>query len=186
MNIELKSFPFESKDKFLTVLDHTLTGKAFHVRMEHGEQRLYLFATDGALLLGQCGKPTCWYPYKALRADEQTYMVAIEMVGQKYPTCSTMIFDLENGLVTEVRNKIGTVPGYPRMAVVEYQFGAICEDGQPKNSRRHGYTTDLIGMKVNWYYATGFVNTHYYYDPMYYRCKAYYVPGVVENMVADE
>lgn len=184
--MELKSFPFESTDKYLSELNHELAGRSFRVLMDDGEERLYSFVTGSAVLLGLKAKPMKWYEYKCLKADDQTYMAAIELADEPVRTCSTLILDLENNLVTEVLTKVGSIPSMPRRAVTSYQFGAIAADDRPLTRKRHGYTDELVGLKVNWYYSTGFVNTHLYYHPMYYRCQAYYIPDSVSGMVAED
>lgn len=57
----------------------------------------------------------------------------------------------------------------------DFDFGAIDIPGYPLPLKRHGYTTDLVGKRVNWNYGPDMSIVHVYYNPHYIR--ATFLPG---------
>ena len=58
---------------------------------------------------------------------------------------------------------------YPTMCDHDYEFGAIDMPGHEVPKKRHGYTTDLVGKRIQWHYNPGFSIVHVYYHPRYVR-----------------
>ena len=81
----------------------------------------------------------------------------------------TLILDLMTRLVTVVDTYVGYKKEYPTMCDHVYDFGAIAVPGHPLPEKRHGYTNDLVGKRIQWHYGPEFSIIHVYYHPNYVR-----------------
>jgi len=165
------SFQFESNDKYLKKFDQSLSGRVFKLAMDDGEEYELRFVTGEIVEWSAADTPLRWEKYGCLKADDTTFFVVSELAGTAFRTCVTLVLDTEQSLVTLAVSKLGTVPGRPRLATVDIRFGAIRTPGQPLPYKRHGFTAELVGRKITWYYANGFVNTHIYQNEKYYRIR---------------
>lgn len=168
---EKKEYKFESKAKFMKVLDYTLAGKSFHLVFDDDEEIVLNFLTGEIVCVGKYGEVMHWEHYGALRVDETTYLVSYEQFGHPERICDTYVLDLEASLVTRIYARQGVIPRSRRMTVADIQFGAIKVDGKDLPIKRHTYTTDLVGKTAVWHYANSFLNKHIYYDANYYRIQ---------------
>ncbi len=164
-----KKYVFESTEKYLKKLDGDLAGRTFRLAMDDGNEYQIRFL-DGELLEWRSrGGELRWEKYGCLKADDSTYFVASILGCTDVCTCVTMVLDEENSLVTMCVSRQGIHPKRPRLAEVEYIFGAIRVQDRPLPVRRHCFTPDLVGKKMVWHYANGFINTHIYQSERYYR-----------------
>jgi len=162
---------FESNDKYLKKLDGGLIGRVFRLAMDNGEEYELRFVTGDIVEYSSQDTPLRWEKYGCLRADEKTWFVASILGNSKVRTCVTLVIDEENSLVTMAISRMGVYPKRPRLATVEFIFGAIRRPDRPLPIKRHGYTRDLVGKKITWHYATGFINTHIYGNERFCRIR---------------
>ena len=115
-------------------------------------------------------KPQKASGYLCVKGDDTTYLVSYELENTVLRTNHTWVIDLENQLVTRVLAVIGDHPKYEYLIRPKYEFGAIRREGaETPIYPRHGYTSDLVGNIVQWYYGSDMVTVHVYYDTSYYR-----------------
>lgn len=162
---------FESTEKYLKKLDGSLAGKNFWLVMDNGEEYELRFVTGDIVEWRTADRPLRWETYGCLKADENTYFVASILASTPCRTCITLVLDVENRLATMAISRMGYYPKRPRLAVVDFVFGAIRAADQPLPTRRHGYTRELVGKKITWHYATGFINTHIYPSERFCRIR---------------
>ncbi len=182
----MKERVFESNAKYVSKFNHELAGKTFHLVMDNGREYVASFISGEIVLWAEQGDPFRWEKYQCLKSDDTTYLVVMELYGQPLRTCRTLVLDLEQSLVTMHVARQGGIPHRPRMVEVEIIFGALRQPGQPLPIKRHGYSADLVGKKINWTYSSGFVNTHIYISEMYYRAWAVQRPPLPANETPDE
>ncbi len=103
--------------------------------------------------------------------DETTYFLASILAGHDPLICVTLVLDELQSLVTMAVSRQGYYPLRPRLSVVEFTFGAIRVPDKPLPVRRHGFTRDLVGKKITWHYATGFINTQMYPTERFCRIR---------------
>ncbi|HEX2946807.1 MAG TPA: MoaF N-terminal domain-containing protein [Clostridia bacterium] len=177
---------FESTDKYVTKFEYELAGKTFDLVMDNGYEYVVSFLSGEILMWAESGEPFHWEKYHCLKSDDTTYFVNMEVYGQPLRTCRTMILDLENSLVTLHTAKQGGIPLRPRMVQTEIVFGTIRQPGLPLPVKRHGYTAELVGKKVNWTYSSGFVNTHIYVSETYCRARAITRPELSDTLTPEQ
>ena len=168
---EKREIIFKTKDKYLKELDASLAGRVYHLAMDDGEEYELRFATDRIVEWRRPGEALRYEEYGALRADCQVYFIASILSGTDQKVCVTLVLDLEQSLVTMAISRQGYYPKLPRLAVVDFVFGAIRVPDQPLPVKRHGFTRELAYKKITWHYATGFINTHYYQGERFCRIR---------------
>jgi hypothetical protein len=176
----------KSTSKYVTKFEYELAGKSFNLVMDNGYEYVVSFLSGELLMWAERGEPFRWEKYNCLKSDETTYFINMEVSGQPLRTCVTMILDTENSLVTLHIAKQGGIPLRPRMVQTEIVFGAIRQPGQALPIKRHSYTSDLVGKKVNWTYSSGFVNTHIYISEKYCRARAINRPALPDDLTPEQ
>ncbi|MBR6406884.1 MAG: MoaF N-terminal domain-containing protein [Lachnospiraceae bacterium] len=174
-------YEFEHEGKYIKRLDGVLSGQKFRLAMDNGEELDIRFVSDEIVEWRHPGERLRWEKYGCLQADEQTYFVAAILSGVEPTTCVTLVLDVENRLVTMAVSRLGYYPKRPRLVVVEYYFGAIRVPDLPLPMKRHGFTRDLVGKKLTWHYAGGFVNTHIYPSERFCRIRPLTAPRTPEE-----
>ena len=154
-----REYVFESTDKYLKNLDGGLAGRTFRLAMDDGEEYELRFVSADVVEWRRPGEPLRWEKYGCLRSDDQTWFVAAILSGTKLHTCVTLVLDEVQSLVTMAVSRIGFYPNRPRLAVVDYIFGAIRVQGQPLPMKRHGFTRELVDKKITWHYSSGLTGT---------------------------
>ena len=173
---EKPKFVFTSNGKYEKKLDDVLAGRTFCLAMDNGAEYEVRFVTGDIVEWRTPGQPLKWETYGALRSDDKTTFAASILSGTEVLTCVTLVLDEENSLVTMAISRIGLYPSRPRLAKVEFIFGAIRVPNEPLPYKRHHYTNELVGKKINWYYSSGFINTHIYMSERFTRVRALQEP----------
>ena len=159
---------FDGFSQYRPPLCFELTGKTFTLVLDSGYDYELTFTDDRVLSLTEKGKEAVTTPYECLKAEDTTYFVNFELPGQPIRTGLSLVLDLEQQLVTAVFAFTGKNPKLPKMPSTEIVFGAIEQPDGTLATRRHGYTADLIGTAIHWYYSTMEV-VHVYTSERYYR-----------------
>ena len=176
---------FTGNERFIQSLDHRLAGAALHIVYDSGEEELYTFSTgQDALRMDDQQRPL-WLRYGSLTMRDTVRLIAYEEPCPGKYACVTLIVDEENDLVTRVRTVFGAYPARPQLAKTTYDFGAVRRDGKPLPWRRHCFTCELTGRKIDWTYYNGFVNVHIYLDH-FCRAQALRRPDGDETPLIDD
>lgn len=167
---------FNGLDRYRQPFNYELAGKQFKLVMDKEEDFYVNFLTGSTLEWSKYsdGKITREY-YECAKVDELTYFVNFELSDFSPRTNLTLVLDMEQRLVTFVRTYTGHNKKYPYLVESEYDFGAIDIPGFPLPKKRHGYTADLVGKRVNWNYSPTMSIVHVYYSQNFIR--ATFLPG---------
>ena len=172
--MNLKDFPRRDYaiGQFTQPHNRELAGKKFHFVMDNG------FDID---LDFQCGDRLTWSyggsqpkeaKYECLKGDNTTYVVnydVIETLDTPHRTNHLFVIDLEQRLVTRVFCSIGDNPRFAYLVKSDYDFGAIQMEGYELPFKRHCFTGDLMGTRVEWHWNTEMWTQHLYFSPAFYR-----------------
>lgn len=173
----LKEKPkFYGLSRYCPPFIYELTGRRFKLVMDKEEDYFVDFLTGNTLEWSEyTDAKSVRERYECVKIDDCTYFVNFEFSEMKPRTNITLILDMEQRLVTFVRTYTGFSDKYPYLVESDFDFGAIDVPGYPLATKRHGYTTDLVGKRVNWTYGPNMSIVHVYYNPNYIR--ATFLPG---------
>jgi putative NADH-flavin reductase len=171
---------FEGLSQYRGAFVHELANRTFQLIMDNGNDYVIQFLSGEVLEWAEKGQPFKWETYECLKIDEETYFVNFEMTNTPCRIGMTLVFDLEDSLVTAVVAKQKDNKRYPDMVSNEFIFGAIKVDGKKLPLKRHGFTDDLIGKQILWKYSPEFSIVHVYYHSNYIRVGR--IPGAPRNI----
>jgi putative NADH-flavin reductase len=175
---------FEGISQYCEPLCFELASKKYTLLMDNGEEYLVNFTSEEDIEWQVVGDKKHKDNYQCLKADNTTFFVNIEVKGSKPRTGMTLILDMEQRLVTIVKTYAGFSSKYPMLVQSEFLFGAIDIPGFELPTKRHGYTTDLVGKRIEWTYSPKFTIMHVYYHPNYVRAPvAIDVPEPVPEFI---
>jgi hypothetical protein len=172
--LNLKNYPRKNYaiDQFTQPHCSELAGKSFHFIMDSGYDFELKFT----------GKDTCEWNiasdepkparYGCLKGDDTTYLVDYdlqEFLGTPNKVNHLFILDLEQRLVTKVVCSMGGHPKFPYLVKSEFDFGAIEVKGMELPMKRHCFTTQMVGTRVEWHWNTSMLTQHDYFSTAYYR-----------------
>lgn len=177
---------FESTEKYISEYEYGLTGKIYDLIMDNGCEYVINFFSKEVLMWSDKNGFFRKQEYKCLKADDQTYFVVVQMRGEPLRTCCTIILDLKSSLVTMHIARQGGIVSRPRMVQVEIIFGAIMNADKALPIKRHSFSADLVGKKINWTYSSGFVNTHIYISENYCRARAIHRPSLSDELTQEQ
>ena len=160
---------FEGLSQYRGPFNFELSGKAFSLAMDNGYDYLINFVDGENLMWTKQGGHFKWEKYECLKSDESTYVVNFDVYGSSPRTGATLVLDMENSLITAVIAKIGTNPKIPGIITNDIYFGAIKVPGEELPMKRHGFTADMVGKRIEWTYSPDFKIIHVYSDPNYIR-----------------
>ena len=163
-----KAKQYEGMSQYRPPLCFELVGMSFELVMDNGYDYEVSFIDRNQLSYGLLDGEKRNYEYDCLKAEDDTYFVNFEMVGEVPRTGLSIILDLEQSLVTSEYITIGVNPKYPKQPEPKIIFGAIRREDGSIPTIRHGYTTDMIGKAICWNYGTLEV-VHVYSSERYYR-----------------
>ncbi len=159
---------FEGLSQYCPPKSYELDGRTLLLCMDSGYDYTVEFSRE-TVTWGKVGEETRTDSYVCLKGEEQTYFINAEITGVTPRLGLTLILDDENALVTVIEGRQGMNPKHPYLVEIHAHFGAVQLEGKPLNSKRHGYTTDLIGRAVQWTYSPDFSIVHAYTSERYYN-----------------
>ena len=159
---------YEGISQYRPPLNFELAGQIFDLVMDDGYNYIVEFIDRRNLGYGIEGQIPGTYAYECLKADDNTYFVNFEMIGEKPRTGVSIILDLEQSLVTVNRCTVGQNPRYPRLPKVHIIFGGIKREDGSVPEVRHGFTADFVGHSICWRYGI-MAAVHVYSSERYYR-----------------
>jgi hypothetical protein len=135
------------------------------------QQARFTAASDKPEIVFPSVKPVPYYGifkntpvYECVKIDALTYFVNFEIAGLKPRTNITLVFDLEQGLVSKVISRTCFDPKYPALCDNNVVFGVISAPGVPIPEKRHYFTEDLVGKRIHWHYSPQLEIIHVYYN----------------------
>jgi len=169
----------ERKDKMITEeykgvsqyrrpLDFELTGKTFNIALDNGKDFLLELLTDETLRFSY-ENITELQTYECLKGTDSIYLIHFERKGQQPRKAITLVVDLTTRLVTANFATQGANQENSRLVEREIIFGAIRNPGKPLPQKRHEYTQELIGKKIEWFFNPEFSVIHIYHAKDRYR-----------------
>lgn len=144
-----------------------LTGRRFTLEFDDGYDRELVFTDRKTLSFGTAGEEKV-YAYECLKIAKGCYFVNFEDPTLRPRLGVTLVLDLEQDLVTMALAHLYTNPKIPGMPSIDYVFGGIRRADGSVPTIRHGYTTDLVGVSIDWNYGY-FDIAHVYATEHYYR-----------------
>ena len=166
--------------------NYELVGQKFEFDMDDGIGYTLRFIDNEQLEWNyENEQPQKAFNYLCHKGDDTTYLVSYELSGVEKRENHTWVIDLENWLVTRVLSVIGEHPRYEYLITPRYTFGAIKrENVEILPYPRHGFTDDLVGNIVQWFYGSDMTTVHVYYSANYYRIT--YPPEKAASRVFNE
>jgi len=164
-----KAPEFEGMSQYRDPFNYELSGTVHRLAMDDG-RRFVMELLDGhTLRWTEIGKPGTVEHYDCAKGGDEVYFINFEFAERKPRTNYTLVLDVGERLVTLVETVTGYHPKFPYMTDSKYFFGAVEVPGYPLPTRRHKFTTDLLGKRIHWHYAPGIEIVHVYYATDYMR-----------------
>ena len=172
--MNLKDYPRRQYaiDQFTQPHCSELEGQSFHFVMDDGRDFDLSFTGKDTLLWNFTGDTPRQATYQCLKGDDTTYLVDYELdeyLNTMNRVNHLFVIDLEQRLVTRLICTIGDNPKFPYLVKSAYTFGAIDIEGMELPFRRHAFTAELLGTRVEWHWNTMMITRHSYYSPAFYR-----------------
>ena len=149
-----------------------LKGQHFYFVMDGGyDYELDITGTD-TCMWNKAGEAPKKATYECLKGDNTTYLLDYdvqETLGTNNRVNHLYVIDIEQLLVTRLVCTIGCNQRFPNLVRSEYDFGAIRVEGKALPFKRHCFTTDLLGTRVEWHWNTSMWTQHDYFSTAFYR-----------------
>ena len=142
---------------------YELSGKSYYLKFDDKRDYFVKFFDEQMALFGKVGEAPILVHYRALKGHERVYFVHLDLKNKPIYNITFVIDDAEN-LVTMVEERQHNVEELPHWFAVEFTFGYIDKLGFSVPEKRHEYTKDLVGSKIEWHYCDKDKKTHIYYD----------------------
>jgi hypothetical protein len=176
---EKKKPVFEGISRYRAPFNYELAGRQFALTMDNSAD-IYAAFTDTCFLEWTEAGQTWRERYECAKMGGAAYFVNFELSGVKPRTNITAVFDLETRLVTVARTYTRYSERYPTLVDTDFDFGALDMPNFSLPKKRHGYTTDLVGKRIEWHYGPEFSIIHVYYHPQYVR--ATFTPEALKRL----
>jgi putative NADH-flavin reductase len=163
---------FEGMSRYRPPLNFELAGKQYKLVFDDHTEIAVSFISGDTLSWSELGGTTQTEYYECAKIDEITYFVNFEFKRLKPRTNITLVLDLEQSLVSKVKTWTRFDPQYPTLCENEVVFGAIAVPGLPLPEKRHGFTTELVGKRIQWHYSPELEIIHVYYNP-HHQCVTF-------------
>ena len=149
-----------------------LQGQSFRFIMDDGRDFDLKFTEKDTVLWNWVGEEPAQARYQCLKSDDATYLVDYELeefTNTFNRVNHLFVIDLEQRLVTRGIHAVGNNPRLPYLIKSDYTFGAIEVEGMELPFKRHSFTSELLGTRVEWHWATDKVTRHSYFSSSFYR-----------------
>jgi hypothetical protein len=172
--LNLKNYPRKNYaiDQFTQPHYSELEGKRFHFIMDGGYDFDLKFTGEDACEWNIAGEEPKAARYACLKGDDTTYIVdydLVEFLDTPNRVNHCFVIDLEQRLVTMAVHAMGRNPRFPYLVKSEHDFGAIEVEGMELPMKRHCFTKQLVGTRVEWHWNTSMLTQHDCYSTSYYR-----------------
>ncbi|MCE5342844.1 MAG: NAD(P)H-binding protein [Eubacteriales bacterium] len=160
---------YEGMSQFREPLCYDLAGHSYQLVFDNGERDNVDFLTGNTLQWSELGTAGTPEYYECVKGAQGLYFVNFEFACRKPRTNHTFVIDVEERLVTLVKTIADFDEKYPYLVDSENLLGAVDIPGFPLPTKRHRYTTDLVGKRIHWRYRPNWGITHVYYSPDFHR-----------------
>ena len=148
-----------------------LEGQDFYFVFDGGyDFELHITGKD-TLTYAKVGEELKEAKYECLKGDDTTYLLdydIVDTIGTDHATNHLFVIDLEQRLVTRAICYIGYNERLPFLVKTDWDFGAIKVEGKELPFKRHCFTSDMIGTRVQWHWNYIMWTHHNYYSADYY------------------
>ncbi|MBQ1331405.1 MAG: MoaF N-terminal domain-containing protein [Lachnospiraceae bacterium] len=163
--------PFYSINQFHSAHVTELKGKKFKFVMDGGYDYYLNFIGEDTLTWAIDDAEPVEAVYECLKGDDTTYIMDFDVVstlGTDHRQNETFVIDLEQRLVTRLLCTVGYNKRLPFLVKSEFDFGAIDIEGRELPFRRHCWSSEMLGTRVEWHWSEDMWTHHKYYDAHFY------------------
>ena len=160
---------YEGLSHYREAFNEELTGHTYQLVLDNGTKNVIEFLDGHTLRWSELGHSGTVEHYECAKGGDEVYFVNFELIAMKPRTNLTLVLDTGESLVTLVRTVCGYNSKFPYMVDSQYFFGAIDVPGCSMPTRRHKFTTDLLGKRICWQYGPDKSIVHVYYATDYIR-----------------
>lgn len=173
-SVNLQNYPRPQYEinQFVQPQNSELAGEKFYFVMDDGYDYELAFSGKETVEWNYAGETPKSATYQCHKADDETYLLDFELdefAGKHERVNHFFIIDLAQRLVTMAICKVGENPRFPYLVSSKYIFGAIKTDGCRLPLKRHCFTADLVGTRIEWHWNTTMITQHSYYTWGFYR-----------------
>jgi hypothetical protein len=159
---------FEGVSQYRRPKDFELTGQSFYLALDNGKDFLLQLVTAETLQYVYEGI-TEQQLYECMKIKDAIFLIHFERKNQKPRKAVTIVIDLGTKLVTVNFATQGANIDNPRLVEREIIFGVVRCPGKVLPTKRHEYTDELVGKKIEWTYNPEFSIVHIYNGKDRYR-----------------
>ena len=164
---EARKTVFAGLSQYRTPYSRELEGKSFDLIFDDGTEMAISFPSRNRMSFNFGDSQYTETAY-VMKADNGAYFIMTEVAGSSPREGLMLLLDTDESLVTGDFVKMGAVKERPNLVTREVRFGAIRYGDEPLPKKRHAYTHDLEGKKIDWTYNPSFQITHVYLKNNYY------------------
>ena len=164
---EARKAVFSGLSQYRTPYSRELEGKSFDLALDDGSEMTISFPSRNRMSFDYDGTLHTETAY-VMKADDGAYFIMTEITDSHPREGLMLLLDTDESLVTADFVKMGAVKEMPNLVTREVKFGAIRYGDEPLPKKRHCYTHDLEGKKIDWTYNPSFQITHVYLKENYY------------------
>ena len=155
---------FEGLSQYRQPLCHELTGKFFKICLDSKKTCSILLKDDTKLVFFDdiLSPKTC--SYECLKCVEGIYLIHFVPDDNSPRKAVTIVLDNKNSLATVNFAVQGNDTSFPALVERKIHFGYIETKESTPNKKRHSYTEDLVGKKIEYTYNPMFSIIHIYHS----------------------
>ena len=178
--------------QYRTPYSRELEGKSFDLVFDDGKEMQISFPARNRISFQLLGEEPHNETAYVMKAEDGAYFIMTEIAGSKPRTGMMILLDVREQLVTCDFVWMGKVKERPNLVTRSVSFGAIRYGDEPLPEKRHCYTHDLEGKKIDWTYNPNFSIIHVYLKNNYYtvavndEMKARMEKAMRENPPAED
>ena len=148
--------------QYRTPYSRELEGKSFDLVFDDGKEMTISFPSRNRISFQLKGEALHNETAYCMKADDGAYFIMTEIAGSKPRQGMMILLDTSESLVTVDFVTMGAVKERPNLVTRTVSFGAIRYGDEPLPEKRHHYTHDLEGKKIDWTYNPNFTIMHVY------------------------
>ncbi len=160
---------YDGLSQYREPLNFELAGRVFRLVLDQTDPCVVEFLTGNTLRWTVGGAEGVEAPYECAKGAPGVYFINFEFATGKPRTNIVLVLDVDERLVTMVKTIGDYDEKYPYLVDSQNFFGAVDVPGFPLPAKRHRYTTDLVGKRIQWRYGPHLGITHVYFSADYHR-----------------
>ncbi len=159
--LKARRIVFEGNSQYRTPYSRELEGEFFDLIFDDGSEMIVSFPFRNRVSWTWEGRSYCETGH-VMKAEDGAFYVMTEVAGSEPRQGLMLLLDVAERLVTGIFLQMGAVKERPNLVTREVKFGAVKDGDRPLPAKRHEYTKDLVGKKIDWAYSPDFNITHVY------------------------